>query len=86
MLDVERYFNSRLVNGSSQLDFGKYSAVLCHLDVAPRNILWQEDGSICLLDWEYAGFYLRVLEICAQRVLFGRNGNSTEFYLSIWRI
>lgn len=75
MLDVERYFNSRLAKGGFQLDLGQSSAVLCHLDVAPRNILWQEDGSICLLDWEYAGFYPRVLEVCAQRVLLGKDGN-----------
>ena len=81
MRDVERYFNSRLVKGGPQLDFSKCSAVLCHLDVAPRNVLWQEDGSICLLDWEYAGFYPRVLEVCMQRILLGRDGNFNRILL-----
>lgn len=81
MLDVEKYFNSRLAKGSPQLDLSKSSAVLCHLDVAPRNILWQKDGGICLLDWEYAGFYPRVLEVCAQRVVYGREGNFNKILL-----
>ena len=79
--DVERYFNSRLAKGSLQLDLSKSSAVLCHLDVAPRNILWQKDGSICLLDWECAGFYPRVLEVCAQRIISGKDGDFNELLL-----
>lgn len=62
ILDVERYFNSRL-------------------DVAPRNILWQEDGTICLLDWECAGFYPRILEVCAQRIIFGMDGEFNRILL-----
>ena len=81
MLDVERYFNSRLEKDSPQVDFGKSSAVLCHLDLAPRNIVLQEDGSICLLDWEYAGFYPRVLEVCAQRIIYGRDGDYNRILL-----
>ena len=73
--DIERYFNSRLIKGGPQLDFGLCSLVLCHLDVAPRNILWQQDGTICLLDWECAGFYPRVLEVCAQRIIIGKDGD-----------
>ena len=74
MLDVEGYFNSRLAKGSPRLAFGQCRVVLCHLDVAPRNILWLEDGSMCLLDWECAGFYPRILEVCAQRIIAGKEG------------
>ncbi|KAL9127499.1 MAG: hypothetical protein Q9175_007718 [Cornicularia normoerica] len=79
--DVERYFNSRLAKGGPQLDFGQCSVVLCHLDVAPRNILWQEDGTIFLLDWESAGFYPRVLEVCAQRIILGKDGDFNRILL-----
>ena len=81
MRDVERYFNSRLAKGSLQLDLSRCSAVLCHLDIAPRNILWQRDGSICLLDWECAGFYPRILEVCAQRIISGRDGDFNSILL-----
>lgn len=81
IIDIEIYFNSRLAKGGSQLDFGQCRAVLCHLDVAPRNILWQEDGTICLIDWECAGFYPRVLEVCAQRVIFGKDGEFNRILL-----
>lgn len=30
---------------------------MSHLDIAPRNIVLQADGTICLLDWEFAGAY-----------------------------
>ena len=73
--DIERYFNSRLGKDSARLDFGSCRVVLCHLDVALRNILLQEDGTICLLDWECAGFYPRVLEVCAQRIIVRKDGD-----------
>ena len=37
--------------------------VMCHLDVAPRNLLLLCDGSICLLDWAFAGFYPSIFEV-----------------------
>ena len=81
ILDLEDYFNSRLAKDSVQLNLKRSKAVFCHLDVAPRNILWQEDGIICLLDWEHAGFYPRVLEVCAQRVICGKDGEFNRILL-----
>lgn len=37
---------------------------MCHLDIAPRNLLYLADGSVCLLDWATAGFYPRFFEVC----------------------
>ncbi|KAK6498280.1 hypothetical protein TWF506_004519 [Arthrobotrys conoides] len=38
--------------------------VLCHLDLAPRNIIQgQKDGSLYLLDWESAGYYPESFEL-----------------------
>lgn len=51
-------------------------------DVAPRNILWLEDGSICLLDWKSAGFYPRILEVCMQRINVGMDGHFNELLLA----
>ncbi len=35
--------------------------VKCHLDTAPCNLILLHDGSLCFLDWTFAGFYLSVL-------------------------
>ena len=40
--------------------------VFCHLDIAPRNLLRQEDGSLCLIDWASAGYYPRLFEFGMQ--------------------
>ena len=80
-MDIEEYFNSRLAKCSPQLDLRQFGIVLCRLDVAPRNILWQVDGIIYLLDWESAGFYPRVLEVCAQRIVLGKDGDLNRILL-----
>lgn len=48
--------------------------VLCHLDLAPRNIIWKSDGIPCLLDWASAGYYPRALELSSQLLMEGREG------------
>lgn len=55
--------------------------VLCHLDVAPRNILWLEDDSTCFLDWASARFYPRLFEVSAQRILLGKEGTFNKIAL-----
>ena len=54
------------------MTFAKYNFVLCHLDIASRNIIVLENDSICLLDWESAGFFPRFFEICTQHIVFWR--------------
>lgn len=46
---VER-LNLRLPDVDSKLNLVKYPLVLCHLDLAPRNIVWLADGSVSILD------------------------------------
>ena len=58
-----------------------FDLVLCHLNVAPRNILWLEDGSICFVDWEAAGFFPRLFEVCRQRILYGLDGDFNRLLL-----
>ena len=70
--DMEDFWNSRLIpakDGTARVSFEGLRLVLCHLDIAPRNILLLDDGSFCLLDWESAGFYPRFFEFCAQSFL-----------------
>lgn len=63
--DIEKYYNKVLHPQKLKLDGS--DIVLCHLDIAPRNIISLDD-SICLLDWQSAGFYPRVFEYCALRI------------------
>lgn len=63
--DVECYFNERQLRDLTPLKLVGYSSVLCHLDLAPRNIIVMDDHSLCLLDWSSAGFYPRVFERAA---------------------
>lgn len=60
--EVEEWFNSRLFPGDGKVHLDPGPLVLCHLDIAPRNFVWLDDGRICLLDWASAGFYPRSLE------------------------
>ena len=52
---MERWLNLRLPDVDAKLSLEKYPLVLCHLDLAPRNIVWLADGSVSLLDWCSAG-------------------------------
>ena len=54
-------------------DFGLSTRlVLCHMDLAPRNILWLGDGQLALLDWGSAGFYPSIFETYAFRTRINR--------------
>ena len=66
--DIEKYYNERQLKPFSKLELARYPLVFCHLDIAPRNILVLEEGSLCLIDWATAGFYPRLFERCALRL------------------
>jgi thiamine kinase-like enzyme len=55
-----------------------YELVLCHLDLASRNVVWLDDGSLGLLDWESAGFYPQFFEWCALRVNWWGRGDLAD--------
>ncbi|PGH01576.1 hypothetical protein GX51_05141 [Blastomyces parvus] len=71
---MEDWFNSRLFSGEGRVSFQNCDLVLCHLDIAPRNIIWQPNGTICLVDWASAGFYPRLFEFWAQWNIEGKEG------------
>jgi hypothetical protein len=60
---LEDWINQRLSGDGTTVSFERTPLRLCHMDLAPRNILDLPDGSICLLDWAGAGFYPHVFEI-----------------------
>jgi hypothetical protein len=50
---LERWFNRRWRKDDAKVKFSDYELVLCHLDIAPRNFILLEDGSISLVDWQW---------------------------------
>jgi serine/threonine protein kinase len=66
--DIEEYYNRRQLKKRSHLNLTGYPIIFCHLDIAPRNILVLEDGSLCLIDWNSAGFYPRLFERVALEI------------------
>lgn len=79
---MEKWFNSRLFANNPKLTFQGCELVFCHLDIAPRNILWLEDGSLCLIDWASAGYYPRLLGFCAQWCIEGKDGAFNSLLLN----
>jgi serine/threonine protein kinase len=73
--DVEQYYNKRQLKNSNHLNLAGYPLVLCHLDIALRNILVLEDGSLCLIDWSSAGFYPRLFERSALEINIREEGD-----------
>jgi hypothetical protein len=57
---------------TDKFDFSSAKLVMCHTDLAPRNILWLGDGLLALLDWGSAGFYPQVFEVYAFRTRVNR--------------
>lgn len=50
--DLEKWFKSRLFpRQGHEVSFSRCKFVVCHRDLAPRNLLWKSDGSVYLLDW-----------------------------------
>lgn len=66
---METWLNYRLPGENTKLSLARYPLVLCHLDLAPRNIICLRDNSICFVDWASAGFYPRFFEVCALKII-----------------
>jgi len=73
--DVEQFFNDRLDNPRlkkpEKLVLSRRDCVLCHLDLAERNVLFLDDGRLALLDWFSAGFYPQAVDLTVLMVLQG---------------
>lgn len=54
--DLQSYMNQRSI-GMASVNFTDSTLRLCHMDIAPRNIIVDRRGIVYLLDWGNAGFY-----------------------------
>ncbi|KAL2825367.1 kinase-like domain-containing protein [Aspergillus cavernicola] len=63
--EMNVYMNKRLAYRNDTIDLSRHPLVLCHGDLCRRNIILREDGSLCLVDWGFAGYYPRFFEIVA---------------------
>jgi len=87
-------FHRRLKHDGLSLSFQEcdLKLVLCHLDIAPRNILWldEDDGALCIVDWASAGYYPRIFEWCSLDILRGKDfvrlQNRTRVSIDLWRV
>lgn len=79
---MEDWFNTRLLKeDGSKVAFESCELVLCHLDIAPRNILWLDDHSICFLDWTSAGYYPRSFEFAMLELMAWKSDGFNEMLL-----
>ncbi|EAS36946.3 uncharacterized protein CIMG_02300 [Coccidioides immitis RS] len=63
--DLTAWVNRRIELLKKTVDFSSYPLVFCHLDLCRRNVIVAKNGTLCLLDWAYAGFYPRFYETAA---------------------
>ena len=54
--------------------------VLCHHDPNPKNMLWQDDHTLTLIDYEYAGYNDCYADIAAVCVEFALNQEHETFF------
>ncbi|KAI9675001.1 MAG: hypothetical protein M1817_001407 [Caeruleum heppii] len=67
--DIEGWLNKRLAMSGESIDLRHCQLSFCHLDLARRNFLLRQDGSICVLDWASAGYYPTIFETCCMYLL-----------------
>ena len=61
--EMEAWFNKRLALRNKSIDLCSHPLVLCHMDLCRRNMILEENNTICLLDWGFAELYPRFFEI-----------------------
>jgi len=64
--ELEKWMDRKLALGGGGSLTGKFDAlVMCHMDIALRNLMLDNDGQLWFLDWEWAGFYPAEFEIAS---------------------
>lgn len=79
--DLEQWWTWRLLPGEPAAQLQGLGLVLCHLDVAPRNIVWRDSEAPCLIDWASAGYYPRIFGFCTQLIIEGKDGRFIRLLL-----
>ncbi len=64
----------------NQMPYFSKEFVLCHNDLNPQNILWQ-DNTPMLIDWEYSGVNDRYFDLASVIVEFGLSGEKMRQFL-----
>ncbi|KAB8356523.1 hypothetical protein FH972_024106 [Carpinus fangiana] len=83
IIDLTDWFNARLIPDQKPLSCANSDLVLCHLDIAPQNVIWRLNQAPCLIDWASAGFYPRTFERCSQELLGGHLRFRTRFVAAL---
>ncbi|PBP16597.1 hypothetical protein BUE80_DR012673 [Diplocarpon rosae] len=83
LMDMESWLNRILMDyqpgyKGDLFDFTSSNLYLCHTDLAPRNLIRQQNGQLVVLDWGSAGFFPRVFEIYAFRTRADREPLFTQ--------
>jgi serine/threonine protein kinase len=73
--ELQEWLNERLTICQESIDLSMLKLCLCHLDLAPRNMVVTANGEICILDWATAGFYPRLFEIWSLQNLSYTSGD-----------
>lgn len=64
--ELETWMDQKLALGRGGSFAGKFDTlVMCHMDIALRNLVLNSDGNVWFLDWEWAGFYPAEFEIAS---------------------
>lgn len=79
--EMETWFNSILFPGQGKISFQSSDLVPCRLHLAPRNILWQSNGSFCLVDWVSTGFFPGLFKFWAQWIIGWKDGSFNQLLL-----
>ncbi len=58
--------------------------VLCHHDPNPKNMLWQDDHTLTLIDYEYAGYNDCYADIAAVCVEFALDHKYEKFFCELY--
>lgn len=61
----EGFLRARAVEVFARLREPPATAVLCHNDLNPLNLLWERSGRLWLVDWEYAGLGDRAIDVAS---------------------
>lgn len=78
--DIEKYLNKRISRkNKSHLSLQQRKLVFCHQDLADRNLVFPDHGPICIMDWESAGFYPPVFELCGLLLNKRQDGDLASF-------
>lgn len=58
--------------------------VPCHIDPAPSNFIFNEEGKLYLIDWEYSGVFDPIWDIAAYSLEAGLSNEEETYFLKVY--